>query len=198
MFATGMNPYAPLVFAVLAASLGLPAALLLASWLGTLWNARFRLTTAMLFAAGFVSLFVAGGLSGLFLARQELTQAAVGEDFVTGHFHLVMGVAATFAILGALFFWFSKMFGCRLNETLGKIHFWVTFAGCMPFSCRPLVGTLTQSRMFSRCPAHRTGLGRLLVSHLVTVATIATVAAQLPSSLIFGTFVAQSKRGCGE
>ncbi len=69
MFATGMNPYAPLVFSVLASSLGIPAALLLASWLGTLWNARFQLSTAMLFAIGFISLFVVGGLSGLFLAR---------------------------------------------------------------------------------------------------------------------------------
>ena len=103
MFATGMNPYAPLVFAVLASSLGIPAALLMASWFGTLWNAQFQLTTAMLFAIGFISLFVAGGLSGIFLARHELMQAAVNEDFVIGHFHLVMGVAATFAILGIIF-----------------------------------------------------------------------------------------------
>jgi hypothetical protein len=69
MFATGMNPYAPLVFAVLASSLGVPAAFLLASWLGTLWDARLQLTTAMLFSIGFISLFIAGGLSGIFLDR---------------------------------------------------------------------------------------------------------------------------------
>ena len=123
MFATGMNPYAPLVFSVLASSLGLPAAFLLASWLGTLWNARPQLSTAMLFSIGFISLFIAGGLSGIFLARHDLRTAAVSEDFVIGHFHLVMGVAATFAILAALFFWFPKMFGGRLNEPLGKLHF---------------------------------------------------------------------------
>ena len=99
MFATGMNPYAPLVFSVLASSLGVPAAFLLASWLGTLWDARIQFTTAMLFAIGFISLFIAGGLSGIFLARHDLSQAAVSQDFVIGHFHLVMGVAATFAIL---------------------------------------------------------------------------------------------------
>jgi cytochrome c oxidase subunit I len=129
MFATGMNPYAPLVFAVLASSLGVPAAVLLASWLKTLWGGEVAFSTAALFAIGFVSLFIAGGLSGVFLARNDLTRAAVSEDFVIGHFHLVMGVAATFAILGALFFWFPKLFGCRLNETLGKAHFWLTFAG---------------------------------------------------------------------
>jgi cytochrome c oxidase subunit 1 len=129
VFSSGMNPFSPLVFSLLASSLGVPAAILLISWLGTLWNARIQLNTAMLFAIGFVSLFMAGGLSGIFLARRDLAAAAVSDDFITGHFHLVMGVAATFAILGALFFWFPKVFGRRLNESLGKIHFWLTFAG---------------------------------------------------------------------
>src|SRR5207245_9155180 len=63
------------------------------------------------------------------LARHDLSASSVSEEFVAGHVHLVMGVAATFAILGALFFWFPKLFGRRLNEPLGKIHFWLTFAG---------------------------------------------------------------------
>src|SRR6266849_2484839 len=129
MFSSGMNPFSPLVFSLLASSLGLPATILLISWLGTLWNAQIQLHTSMLFALGFISLFLSGGLSGIFLARHDLAAAAVRDDFVTGHFHLVMGVAATFAILGALFFWFPKLFGRRLNEPLGKIHFWLTFAG---------------------------------------------------------------------
>ena len=195
MFATGMNPYAPLVFAVLASSLGIPAALLLASWLGTLWDARFQLTTAMLFAIGCVSLFVAGGLSGLFLARNELTQAAVSEDFVIGHFHLVMGVAATFAILGALFFWFPKMFGCRLNETLGKIHFWMTFAGVYAiFMPLHWLGLLTQFRMLP--DAQRIALASVGSSFrtFVTVATIATVAAQILFAVnFFGTLFLRNR-----
>lgn len=129
MFASGLNPFSPLVFALLASSLGLPALILMASWLGTLWKASVQLSTAMLFALGFVSLFISGGLSGLFLARHDLRAAAGSDDFITGHFHLVMGVAATFAILSALFFWFPKLFGRRLNERLGKLHFWLTFAG---------------------------------------------------------------------
>jgi cytochrome c oxidase subunit 1 len=180
MFATGMNPYAPLVFAILASSLGIPAALLMASWFGTLWNARFQLSAAMLFAIGFISLFVAGGLSGIFLAGRELTRAAVSEDFVIGHFHLVMGVAATFAILGALFFWFPKLFGCRLNETLGKIHFWVTFAGVYAiFMPLHWLGLLTQSNMLP--DAQRIALASVGSSFrtFVSVATICTVAAQL-------------------
>jgi cytochrome c oxidase subunit 1 len=129
MFSSALNPYSPLVFAQLAGSLGIPASVLLASWLLTLWGNEVRLTTAMLFTVGFISLFLTGGLSGLFLASREVAVAAASNDFVTGHFHLVMGVAATFAILGALFFWFPKLFGCAMNETLGKVHFWITFAG---------------------------------------------------------------------
>src|SRR5436305_10529236 len=129
MFSSGLNPFSPLVFSVLAASLGLPATILLVSWFAALWNARFQLNTSLLFALGFVSLFLSGGISWLFLARHAFSSASVTEDFVTGHFHLVMGVAATFAILAALFFWFPKLFGRRLNEPLGKLHFWLTFAG---------------------------------------------------------------------
>jgi cytochrome c oxidase subunit I len=129
MFSAGLSPFSPLVFSLLAASLGLPATILILSWFGTLWKARIQLNTSMLFALGFISLFLAGGLSGIFLVRRDLAPSAVSEELVTGHFHLVMGVAATFAILGALFFWFPKLFGRQLNERLGEIHFWLTFAG---------------------------------------------------------------------
>ena len=129
MFKTGMNPGSPMVFALLASSLGIPASVLLLSWFGTLWNGRMRLNTSMLFVLGFISLFLSGGLSGIFLSRGDLPVASTGNNSVTGHFHLVMGVAATFAILAALFFWFPKLYGKRLNEPLGKLHFWLTFAG---------------------------------------------------------------------
>lgn len=129
MFSSGLNPFSPLVFSVLAASLGVPAAILVVSWFGTLWKARIQFNTSLLFALGFVSLFLSGGISGIFLTRRGVSSRSGSEDFVAGHFHLVMGVAATFAILAALFFWFPKLFGQRLNESLGKVHFWLTFAG---------------------------------------------------------------------
>jgi cytochrome c oxidase subunit I len=180
MFATGMNPFAPLVFAVLASSLGVPAAFLLASWLGTLWEARLQLSCAMLFSIGFISLFIAGGLSGIFLARHDLRSAAVSEDFVIGHFHLVMGVAATFAILAALFFWFPKMFGSRLNESLGKVHFWATFAGVyLIFMPLHWLGLLTQSNLLPEASRASLASAGASIRTLVTVATICTVAAQV-------------------
>jgi len=179
MFSSGMNPFSPLVFSLLASSLGLPATILLISWFGTLWNARVQLNTAMLFALGFISLFLSGGLSGIFLARHDLAAAAVSDDFVTGHFHLVMGVAATFAILGALFFWFPKMFGRRLNEPLGKIHFWLTFAGvyCV-FMPMHWLGLISHSRILSGSGlASLTAAGSAMHS-FITVAILLTVFAQ--------------------
>jgi cytochrome c oxidase subunit 1 len=180
MFATGMNPYAPLVFSVLASSLGIPAAFLLASWMGTLWNGRVQFTASVLFAIGFISLFIAGGLSGIFLARHDLSRAAVSEDFVIGHFHLVMGVAATFAILAGLFFWFPKLFGCRMNETLGKAHFWLTFAGvyCI-FMPMHWLGLLAQSNLLPEAQRVVVASAGASIRTLVTAATIWTVTAQL-------------------
>ena len=186
MFSSGLNPWSPLVFSLLASSLGLPACVLLLSWFGTLWHAKIQLNTAMLFALGFVSLFIAGGVSGLFLARNDLAAANVSGDFVTGHFHLVMGVAATFAILAALFFWFPKMFARRLNEPLGKLHFWLTFAGvyCV-FMPMHWLGLMAHSRVTGAVLAV-TPLGASFDSSFsaslrtfITVATMLTVAAQV-------------------
>src|SRR6266403_1232186 len=179
MFSSGMNPFSPLVFSLLASSLGLPATILELSWFGILWNARVQLNTAMLFALGFISLFLSGGLSGIFLARQDLAAAAVSDDFVTGHFHLVMGVAATFAILGALFFWFPKLFGRRLNEPLGKLHFWITFAGvyCV-FMPMHWLGLIAHSLVSPGSPLPSVAAAGSSIRTFITVAILITVFAQ--------------------
>jgi cytochrome c oxidase subunit I len=179
MFSSGMNPFSPLVFSLLASSLGVPTVILLICWIGTLWDARVQLNTAMLFELGFVSLFVSGGLSGIFLARHDLAAAAVSDDFVTGHFHLVMGVAATFAILGALFFWFPKMFGRRLNESLGKIHFWLTFAGvyCV-FMPMHWLGLMAHSRVLPAGTLASVTAAGSAIRNFITVAILLTVFAQ--------------------
>ena len=129
IFSVGLNPNSPLVFSILAMSLGVPASILLVSWFGTLWYAKARFSTAMLFSLGFISLFVSGGLTGLLLAGAKFPDALPATRAVSGHYHLVMGIAATFAMLAALFFWFPKMFGRPLSESLGKAHFWLTFVG---------------------------------------------------------------------
>jgi cytochrome c oxidase subunit 1 len=133
----------------------------------------------MLFALGFISLFLSGGLSGIFLARHDLAAAAVSDDFVTGHFHLVMGVAATFAILGALFLWFPKLFGRRLNESFGKIHFWLTFAGvyCV-FIPMHWLGLIAHSRISPGTPLASFTAAGSSIRTCIAVAILLTVFAQ--------------------
>src|SRR6266699_1105786 len=129
MFMSGMSPYSAMAFSVLTMTIGVPSAIKTFNWIGTLWGAQIRLTTAMLFALGFVSLFVTGGISGIFLGQPALDLYFHDTYFVVGHFHMIMGVAAIFGMFAGTFYWFPKMFGRLLNETLGHIHFYLTFIG---------------------------------------------------------------------
>jgi cytochrome c oxidase subunit 1 len=129
MFVSGMSPYSAFAFSVLTMAIAVPSAIKTFNWLGTILGGKLRFPTAMLFALGFVSLFVTGGLSGIFLGQPPVDIYFHDTYFVLAHFHMIMGVAAIFGIFGGTYFWFPKMFGRMLNETLGKIHFWVTFVG---------------------------------------------------------------------
>jgi cytochrome c oxidase subunit 1 len=178
LFVNGLNPNASLMFSRLAAALGFPAIIFVVSWFGTLWGAKIRATTPMLFTLGFISLFLSGGLSGLILARHDLQSTSARGDFVAGHFHLVMGVAAAFAMLAALFFWFPKMFGRLLDERLGKLHFWITFAGvyCV-FMPMHWVGLIANSDVTPQNQAVTLATESFLGA-FVTVAILFTTAAQ--------------------
>jgi cytochrome c oxidase subunit I len=144
MFISGMSPLTSAAFSVLTLSIGVPSAIKTFNWLGTLWGARIRFTTPMLFAIGFVSLFVAGGITGLVLGQSSLDLSMHDTYFVLAHFHLVMGVAAIFGMFAGTYFWFPKMFGRMMNETLGKLHFWPTIIGVyaifIPMHVMGLVG----------------------------------------------------------
>src|SRR5437868_333301 len=129
MFMSGMDPRSAFAFSLMTMAIGVPSAIKTFNWLGTMWRGRIRFYTPMLFAIGFVSLFVSGGLSGPFLAQPVLDIPLHDTFFVVAHFHLIMGVAAIFGIFGATYYWFPKMFGRMMNETLGRVHFWFTFVG---------------------------------------------------------------------
>jgi cytochrome c oxidase subunit 1 len=129
MFVSGMSPYSAIAFSVLTLSIGVPSALKTFNWLGTIWGGQIRFTTAMLFALGFVSVFVSGGLTGIFLGQTSIDLYLHDTFFVVGHFHMIMGVAAVFAIFAATYYWFPKMFGRMLDERLGKAHFFSTLVG---------------------------------------------------------------------
>ena len=129
MFMSGMSPYSAFAFSLMTMAIGVPSAIKTFNWLGTIYKGRVRFDTPMLFAIGFVSLFVSGGLSGPFLAQPVLDIPLHDTYFVVGHFHLIMGVAAIFGIFGATYYWFPKMFGRMMSESLGRIHFWITLVG---------------------------------------------------------------------
>src|SRR5678816_4646467 len=129
MFMSGMNPYSAMAFSILTMAIGVPSAIKTFNWIGTLWGSKIHFDTAMMFALGFVSLFVTGGISGIFLGQPALDLYFHDTYFVVGHFHMIMGVAAIFGMFAGTFYWFPKMFGRMMNETLGKIHFYLTFVG---------------------------------------------------------------------
>src|SRR5437762_1626203 len=180
MFISGMSPYSAVAFSILTLSIGVPSAIKTFNWLGTLWGARIRFTTPMLFAIGFVSLFVAGGITGLVLGQTSLDFFFHDTYFVTAHFHLVMGVASIFGMFAATYFWFPKMFGRMMSESLGKIHFWVTFLGVyaifVPFHAMGLLGMPRRYASFSEYEFLKNSHSLVL---FVTVAAIVTVAVQI-------------------
>lgn len=180
MFISGMSPYSAMTFSILTLSIGVPSAVKTFNWLGTLWGARIRFTTPMLFAIGFVSLFVAGGITGLVLGQTSLDLPMHDTYFVLAHFHLVMGVASIFGMFAATYFWFPKMFGRFMNETLGKIHFWITFVGVycifVPMHTMGMVGMPRRYAQFTEYEFLKT-LHPLVV--FVSVVAIITVLTQL-------------------
>jgi cytochrome c oxidase subunit 1 len=129
MFISGLSPYSAIAFSVVTMVIGVPSAIKTFNWIATLWNGELRFTTAMLFCIGFVSIFVTGGLSGLFLGQPNIDAYFHDTYFVVAHFHLIMGIAALFGIFAATFYWFPLMFGRLMNERLGKLHFYLTFIG---------------------------------------------------------------------
>ena len=129
MFVSGMSPYSAFAFSILTMAIGVPSAIKTFNWIGTMIGGKIRFTPPMLFAIGFVSLFITGGLSGIFLGQPPIDLYFHDTYFVLAHFHMIMGVAAIFGIFAGTYFWFPKMFGRMMNATLGKIHFWFTFVG---------------------------------------------------------------------
>ena len=179
MFVSGMNPVSSLVFSFPTLIITIPSTIVVLIWLGSLYGAKLRINSASLFALGFISMFITGGVSGFFLAQPSLDIMLHATYFVVGHFHMVMGVAAMFGIFAGTYFWFPKMFGRMMNETLGKLHFWFSFVGTyaifMPFHYLGLAGNVRRYQAFvddylqPLIPLHR----------FITIAALFTGAVQL-------------------
>jgi cytochrome c oxidase subunit 1 len=163
MFVSGMNPYAGTAFALTTMAIAVPSSAKVLSWLATLWGGGLRLTTPMLFAMGFVSLFVAGGLTGPILAQPALDAYLHNTYFVVAHFHLIMAMAGAFSIFAGVYYWFPLMTGRLMNERLGKLHFWLTLVGAYgTFFPMHFAGLAGEPRHYSQLAATTPGLEALL------------------------------------
>jgi cytochrome c oxidase subunit 1 len=129
MYVSGMNPYFGFFFATTTLIIAVPTAIKVYNWVLTLWRGDIHFTLPMLFALAFLVTFVNGGLTGLFLGNVVVDVPLSDTMFVVAHFHMVMGVAPILVIFGAIYHWYPKVTGRLLDQTMGLIHYWVTFVG---------------------------------------------------------------------
>ncbi|MEC9092881.1 MAG: cbb3-type cytochrome c oxidase subunit I, partial [Planctomycetota bacterium] len=127
MFISGMNPMLGTTFALSTILIALPSAIKVFNWIGTLWKGNLQLTTAMLFSISFVSMFIIGGLSGIPIASPLIDIPLHDTYFIVAHLHYVLFAGTVMAVFGTIYFWYPKLFGRIMNETLGKLHFFLTF-----------------------------------------------------------------------
>lgn len=132
MFTSGMNPALGMTFMVSTMMIALPSAVKTFNWLGTMWGGNLQFTVPMLNSIGFVAMFVVGGLSGIFMAAVPVDIHIHDTYYIVAHFHYVLFGATVFGVFGAIHFWFPKMFGRMMNESVGKVHFVLSFIG---FNC---------------------------------------------------------------
>ena len=126
MFVTGMNPFLGSVFTFTTLLIAIPSAVKAFNYITTLWKGNIQFNPPMLFAIGFVSTFITGGLTGIILGDSALDINVHDTYFVVAHFHLVMGISALYGMLAGIYHWFPILFGKMMNKNLGYIHFWVT------------------------------------------------------------------------
>jgi cytochrome c oxidase subunit I len=194
MFVSGMNPYAGTAFALTTMAIAVPSTVEVIGWLAMLWGGGLRLPTPMLFALGFLSFFITGGLTGPLLAQPALDAYLHNTFFVVAHFHLVMAMAGIFSVFAGVYYWFPLMTGRVMNETLGKLHFWITLiAAYGTFFPMHFAGLAGEPRHYDRLAGTATSFPSLVpVERGITFSALLLAAAQL---IFLWNVVASARRG---
>ncbi len=180
MFQSGVNPFISNFFVVFTLIIAVPSAVKVFNWIATIYGGNFRFTSASLFGLGFVSMFISGGLTGIFLGNSAIDIPNHDTYFVVAHFHIVMGIAAFFGMFAGIYNWFPKMYGRFMNETLGKLHFWGTIIGAYaifwPMHYLGLAGVPRRYYSFDSFQAFRQFSA---TNEFITVATIIVFSLQI-------------------
>ena len=178
MFISGMNQILAASFMVSTMLIALPSGIKVFNWIATLWGGSLHLTTAMLFATGFVLMFIIGGLSGIVMSAPPVDILIHDTYYIVAHLHYVLFGASVLGVFGAIYFWFPKMFGRMMNERLGKLHFLLTFIF--------LNGTFFPMHFLGRMPrryadpyVHESLAGLLPINQFISVCAFCMAAAQL-------------------
>ncbi|MBI4565661.1 MAG: cbb3-type cytochrome c oxidase subunit I [Planctomycetes bacterium] len=188
MFVSGMNPYLGMGFMISTMLIALPSSIKVFNWLGTLWRGQIRFDTPTLNAISFVAMFVIGGLSGIYMAATPVDIHLHDTYYIVAHFHYVVFGGSLFAVFGAVFFWFPKMFGRMMNETLGKIHWFLSFFFFnSAFFIMHVVGLAGHPRRYASIAFLEQTLGHMQwMNRMITYSAICLGLAQLV--LIFNFF----------
>jgi len=185
MFVAGLNPFAASAFSISTMAIALPASAKVLSWLATTWRSRPSYKTPMLFSLGFVSLFIAGGLTGPILAQPILDEYLHNTFFVVAHFHLIMAMAAIFGLYAATYYWFPLMTGRLMSEVLGRWHFWLTLIGAYAtFVPMHLAGLAGEPRHYAQLTGVPNAAGVMLarlvpLNRFITYSALFLATAQL-------------------
>ena len=175
-----MDPRLCTGFIIATIMIALPSAVKVFNWLGTIWNGNLQLTTPMLFALGFVAMFIIGGLSGIFMAATPVDIFIHDTYFIVAHLHYVLFASSLLGIFAGIYYWFPKMFGRMMNETLGKWHFFFTFvSGNLVFFPMHILGIAGLRRRIADVTASNMEAPLLAMNQFISISAFVLGASQL-------------------